>query len=164
MKQIKIEKITRDGFYPFGEFYDMGSPDGHALCGAIHKFYPDRMTTTCSGRLAFSPLVVKKPDSMVITQQEYHTTTEELILPLDDDMIIHVAPASGGAVVTDKAKAFLVPKNTLVKLKAAIWHLAPLPATAEQLTALIILPECTYANDCPVVDLSENEQFELVWG
>ena len=162
MKQIKLQPITRDEFANFGEFYNMTSPDGYPLCGAIHKFYPDRVTTTCKGRLAFSPLVVNKPERMIITQQEYHTTTEELILPLDDDMIIHVAPASGGTVVTDHAKAFLVPKNTLVKLKAAIWHLAPLPANNDKLTALIILPECTYANDCPVVDLSPEEQFEIV--
>lgn len=162
MKQVKVQPLTRDAFAPFGEFYNMASPDGYALSGAIHKFYPDRLTTTCRGRLAFSPLVVRKPDHMIITQQEYHTSTEELILPLDDDMILHVAPASGGQVVTDYAKAFLVPKNTLVKLKAAIWHLAPLPAAKDQLTALIILPECTYANDCPVVDLSPDEQFEIV--
>lgn len=154
--------MTRDAFAPFGEFYDMANPDGYALCGAIHKFYPDRLTTTCAGRLAFSPLVVKKPENTVITQQEYHNTTEELILPLDDDIIVHVAPASGGAVVTEHAKAFLVPKNTLIKLKAAIWHLAPLPATKDQVTALIILPECTYANDCTVVDLCADEQFEIV--
>jgi len=162
MKKIKVEPITRDAFAQFGEFYDFTNPDGYPLVGAIHKFYPDRMTTACSGRLAFSPLVVNRPSSMVITQQEYHTTTEELILPLDDDMIIHVAPASGGEVVTDYARAFLVPKNTLVKLKAAVWHLAPLPAKKDSFTALIILPECTYANDCPVVDLSEEEQFEIV--
>ena len=154
--------ITRDAFAPFGEFYDMANPDGYALCGAIHKFYPDRLTTSCGGRLAFSPLVVKRPDRMVITEQEYHTTTEELIFPIDDDMILHVAPASGGAIVTDFAEAFLVPKGTLVKLKAAIWHLAPLPATKEQLTALIILPECTYANDCTVVQIPADMQFEIV--
>ena len=162
MRQVKIESLTRDAFAPFGEFYDMVNPDGYALSGAIHKFYPDRMTTVCGGRLAFSPLVVNRPQSMVIKQQEYHTTTEELIMPLDDDMIIHVAPASGGTIVTDRAKAFLVPRSTLVKLKTAVWHLAPLPATKDQLTALIILPECTYANDCAVVDLSPDEQFEIV--
>ena len=162
MKQIKVQPLTRDAFAPFGEFYEMTNPDGYPLCGAIHKFYPDRLTTACVGRLAFSPLVVRKPDSMVITQQEYHTSTEELMLPLDDDIIVHVAPASGGTVVTDHVQAFLVPKNTLVKLKAAIWHLAPLPATKDQVTVMIILPECTYANDCPVVDLSADEQFEIV--
>ena len=162
MKTVKVQALTRDGFAPFGEYYNMADPDGYALEGAIHKFYPDRMTTTCRSRLAFSPLVVNRPPRMIINEQEYHTSTEELILPLDDDMIIHVAPASGGKIVTDYAKAFLVPKNTLVKLKAAIWHLAPLPATKERLTALIILPECTYANDCPVVALSPEEQFEII--
>jgi len=83
-------------------------------------------------------------------------------LPMDDDMILHVAPASAGAPVTHLAKAFLVPKHTLVKMNAAIWHLAPLPANKDQLTAMIILPECTYANDCTVVDLSPEEQFEIV--
>ena len=77
-------------------------------------------------------------------------------------MILHVAPASAGMPVTHLAKAFLVPKHTLVKMNAAIWHLAPLPATKEQLTAMIILPECTYANDCTVVDLPPEQQFEIV--
>ena len=162
MKQMKVQPLTHEAFAPFGQFYDMANPNGYALNGAIHKFYPDRLTTACAGRLAFSPLVVQRPESMVITQQEYHTTAEELTLPLDDDIILHVAPASGGAIVTEHAKAFLVPKNMLVKLKTAIWHLAPLPATKDQVTALIILPECTYKNDCTVVDLSADEQFEIV--
>ena len=85
-----------------------------------------------------------------------------MILPMDDDMILHVAPASAGTPVTDYAKAFIVPKHTLVKMNAAIWHLAPLPANNDQLTAMIILPECTYANDCTVVDLNDAEQFEIV--
>ncbi len=68
-------------------------------------------------------------------------------------MILHVVSASAGAVVTDYVKAFIVPKNTLVKLNVAIWHLAPLPSEKESLTATIILPECTYENDCTAVDL-----------
>jgi ureidoglycolate lyase len=102
------------------------------------------------------------PERMIITQQEYHTTTWEMIMPLDDDMILHCAPASAGAIVTDLAEAFIVPKNTLIKMNAAIWHLAPLPANNDKLTALIILPECTYANDCTVVNLKEDEQFEII--
>ena len=64
--------------------------------------------------------------------------------------------------MTHLAKAFIVPKNTLIKMNAAIWHLAPLPVNAEELTAMIILPECTYANDCTVVELKPEEQFEVV--
>lgn len=162
MKKIKAQPITHEAFAPFGSFYSMEQPDGFALQGAIHQFYPDRMVADSNHRVGYSPLVVQKPEKMIITQQEYHTTTWEMILPLNDDMILHCAPASGGVPATDYAKAFIVPKNTLVKLNAAIWHLAPLPVNEESLTAMIILPECTYANDCTVVDLKEDEQFEIV--
>ena len=162
MKTIKPIALTHEEFAPFGQFYAMDKPDGYALCGEIHKFYPDRVTADSEHRLGCSTIVVKKPEKMVITQQEYHTTTWEMIMPLDDDMIIHCAPASGGTPVPEHVKAFIVPKNTLVKLNAAIWHLAPLPYNKDQLTALIILPECTYANDCIVVDLTPEQQFEIV--
>lgn len=162
MKQIKLELITHENFAPFGQFCDMSHPNGYALCGELHQFFPDRITADSEHRVGYSPIVVKKPQRMIVTQQEYHTGTWEMILPLDDDMIIHCAPASAGAIVTDHVKAFLVPKHTLVKMNAAIWHLAPLPANNEQLTAMIILPECTYCNDCTVVDLAEDEQFEIV--
>ena len=162
MRKVKAEPITHEEFAPFGQFYTMDEPRGYALCGELHKFFPDRVTADSNHRIGFSPIVVNKPEKMIITQQEYHTTTWEMILPLDDDMILHCAPASAGSVVTDYVKAFIVPKNTLVKMNAAIWHLAPLPSTKDKLTAMIILPECTYANDCIVVDLSEDEQFEIV--
>ena len=159
MKTIKVEKLTHESFAPFGTFYDLTNPSGHSLDGEIHKFFPDRVTAYHQGEVAFSPLLVKKPDVMKVTQIEYHSHTCELILPINDDVILHLAEPSGGKPITDKTKAFLIPKNTLVKLKACIWHMAPLPVNEEQLTALIILPQCTYMNDCIVVDLKEDEQF-----
>ncbi len=162
MKTIKAKLINNDDFAQFGQFYSMTEPKGYALCGEIHKFFPDRVVADSNHRIGCSPIVVKKPEKMIITQQEYHTTTWEMIMPLDDDMILHCAPASAGVPVTDYVQAFIVPKNTLVKMNSAIWHLAPLPANNDLLTALIILPECTYANDCTVVDLNEDEQFEIV--
>ena len=162
MRQVKVSPLTYEAFAPFGQFYTMSQPQGYALCGELHRFFPDRLTADSTHRVGYSPILVKKPARMIITQQEYHTTTWEMILPMDDDMILHVAPASAGTPVTHLAKAFLVPKHTLVKMNAAIWHLAPLPANKEQLTAMIILPECTYANDCTVVDLAADEQFEIV--
>ena len=161
MRQVKVQPLTYEAFAPYGSIYDMKEPKGYALCGEIHQFFPDRLTADSQHRVGYSPILVKRPEKMIITQQEYHTTTWEMILPLDDDMILHVAPASAGKPVTELAQAFIVPKHTLVKLNAAIWHLAPLPASKEQLTAMIILPECTYANDCTVVDLTPEQQFEI---
>lgn len=162
MKTVPVLPLTQEAFAPYGEYYDMLYPQGHALTGALHSFYPDRLSEWCPTRMGFSPIAVKKPERMVIDAVEYHTTTPELILPLDDDMIIHVAPASAGTPVPQLTQAFLVPRGTLVKIRTAIWHLAPLPAHEPVLHAMIALPECTYANDCTVVALKESEQFELV--
>ncbi len=162
MRKIKAEKLTVEAFAPFGQFCKIDEPNGYALCGELHKFYPDRINAASCQTIGYSPIVVKKSEDLIIKQQEYHTTTWEMIMPLNDDMILHCAPASAGTPVPDHVKAFIVPKHTLIKMNAAIWHLAPLPANEEYLNALIILPECTYANDCTVVDLKEDEQFQIV--
>ncbi len=162
MRKVQAKPITNENFAPYGQFYTMDDPKGYALRGELHAFYPDRINADSAHRVGYSPIVVNKPDKMIITQQEYHTTTWEMILPMNDDMILHCAPASAGTPVGDLAEAFIVPKNTLVKMNAAIWHLAPLPASKAQLNAMIILPECTYANDCTVVDLPADQQFEIV--
>ena len=77
-------------------------------------------------------------------------------------MIIHVAPASAGTPVPELTKAFIVPKGHMVKINAAIWHLCPLPVNNDVLHAMIILPECTYANDCTVVEFEEKDWFKIV--
>ena len=159
MKTIKLEKLTKEAFAPFGCYYDMANPDGYALCGELHQFFPDRLTAYHDGQVAFSPILVKKPEVMKVTAIEYHTTTSEIIMPLNDDMVLHVAPPSAGKPLPEYTKAFIVPKNTIVKMNACVWHLAPLPLNETELCAMIVLPECTYMNDCTVVDLKEDEQF-----
>lgn len=159
---VKAIPVNREAFAPYGVYYDMLRPDGYALEGEIHKFYPDRISESAATRIGYSPITVKKEEHMKVKAVEYHTTTPEMILPLNDDMIIHVAPASGGTPVTGLTEAFIIPRGTLVKINTAIWHLAPLPVHEEELHAMIILPECSYANDCTVVELKEEEQFEIV--
>ena len=161
MRTIKAEPLTHEAYAPYGTFYHMTEPSGYSLNGELHRFFPDRMTESYITRAAFSPILVKRPEVMKITQAEYHTTTPEIILPINDDMILHVAPASAGTPVPELTKAFIVPKGTLVKINTAIWHLAPLPVHEEELQAMIILPECTYANDCTVVDYPEKDQFVI---
>ena len=159
MLNIKAEKLTKEAFSLYGEYYEMTNPNGYSLNGELHSFFPDRLVASQGANIGYSPIIVKKPEEMVITQLEYHTTTSEMILPLNDDMIIHVSEPSAGKPITNLTKAFIVPKNTLVKLKGCVWHLAPLPANEDSLTAMIVLPECTYMNDCIVVNLKEEEQF-----
>lgn len=95
MRQVKAIPITHENFAPFGQFYTMADPKGYALCGEIHKFFPDRLTASANHNVGYSPILVKKPERMIISAVEYHTTTWEMIMPLNDDMVLHVAPRIG---------------------------------------------------------------------
>ena len=39
MRTIKAVPISYENFAPFGQFYTMDAPKGHALCGEIHQLF-----------------------------------------------------------------------------------------------------------------------------
>ena len=163
MITIQAKPITVEGFRPYGSFASMLDPQGNCFPGDA-TFYPDQVMLPAQGArpIAFSPLTVKKPERMIVTQAEYHDTTGEGVFVLDDDAVIHVAPPSNRQIVPEKTEAFIVPKGTLVKLNTGVWHLAALPVHNDVLHVMIVLPERVYANDCIVCDYPEDRQFEIV--
>ena len=80
MKTIKANPITVENFAPYGSFTSIVEPSGNAL----GNFYNDKVLLPVSGSMpvAFSPLVMDKPDKMIISEVEYHNTTGEGILPV----------------------------------------------------------------------------------
>lgn len=158
MKTIQAKPITVEAFAKYGAFASVLTPEGVDLGG----FYRDQVLMPTSGRMpvAFSPLVVPKPAKMVVSAAEYHNYTPEIVLPMDDDAVIHVAPASKDPV-PEMTEAFLVPKGTVVRLNTGVWHLAALPVHSDALHVLIVLPERTYLNDCTVVQYDKKEQMEI---
>ena len=74
MREVKAVKINAADFAPYGTFCSMTEPEGYPLEGEIHKFYPDRISGTCVGTMAFSPIEVRK-DERIVKMAEYHTTT-----------------------------------------------------------------------------------------
>ena len=156
--KIKAQQLSMEAFAPFGSYTDICHPAGHSL----GVFYPDRLLMDVSGNMpiGFSPLSVDKPAEYVVTAVEYHNTTAEGILPLDADVVIHVAPASN-APVPEKTEAFIVPKGTLVKLNAGVWHMCALPVDKSHVNILIVLPQRTYMNDCVVVQYTPEQYIHI---
>lgn len=158
MKTIKAKWLTAEGFKAYGNFFDVVHPQGNNL----GTFYQDHILFPVSGMMpvGFSALKSKKPERMLVTQAEYHNTTCEGILALDDDVIIHVAPPSSEPV-PQLTEAFYVPKGTMVALNVGVWHLAPFPVHKDEVHLLIALPERTYYNDCTVVSYDEKDYMEI---
>lgn len=158
MRKIKAKPITMENFAPYGCFASILKPKGNCL----GTFYPDQVLFPVSGYMpvAFSPLASPKPERMIVDSAEYHDLTGEGVLCLNDDVVIHVAPPSKEPV-PEKTEAFLVPRGTMVKLNAGVWHLAALPVHEDVAHILIVLPERTYKSDCVVVQYAPEDQIEI---
>lgn len=158
MRTIKAKPITVENFQLYGSFTKILEPTGFSL----GDFYPDKCHFPVSTQLpiTFSPLITHKPAEYIVTTAEYHDYTCEGVVPMDDDMIIHVAPASKEPI-PHLTEAFLVPKGTAVRLNPGVWHLAALPVNLEEGHVLIVLPERTYKNDCVVVDYPEADWVKI---
>ena len=111
MRTIKAVPITVENFRPYGSFSSMLNPVGNCFPGD-NTFYPDQVELNLTGGrpVTFSPLTVKKPERMVVSEAEYHNYTGEGVFVIDDDAIIHVAPPSNRVIVPEKTEAFIVPK------------------------------------------------------
>ncbi len=158
MRKIKAEMLTVEEFSPFGSFTNVLEPKGSHL----GDFYNDKVLFPVSGDMpvAFSPLVIHKHERMVVTTAEYHNTTGEAIVVMDDDVVLHVAPPTNKPV-PELTKAFVVPKGTVIQLRTGVWHNGCFPLNKQEAHVLIVLPERIYMNDCCVVEYDEKDYVEI---
>ena len=163
MKSVKAEELSVETFLPFGFYANMLDPDAEKIGKEPIEFYRDMAQQDLGGKaiVSFSTCRVEKR-ALVVDVTEYHTATGEGCLPLDNDILIHVGPASPGAVPPlDKIRVFRVPQGTMVVIRPGIWHHAPFTVDNKPANVLIVLPERTYANDCIVVELKKADQIGI---
>jgi ureidoglycolate lyase len=164
MKTVKVEELSVEKFLPFGFYANLINPDAEKLGAAPIEFFRDMVQQDLGGApsASFSTLRVEKREP-VIDVTEYHAMTGEGILPLDNDVLLHVGPAtaSDAGVPLDKIRVFRVPKGTMVVLRPGVWHHAPFTVDDKPVNILIVLPERTYANDCQVVELKKADRIKI---
>lgn len=165
MKIVKVEGLTHEGFLPYGSYGQMLNPAAEGFAGPARVFFRDilQQDMGCASTVSYSTCRVE-PRELLITHIENHSRTAEGILPLDNDVIMHVLTATrpGVEVLTDRVRTFRIPKGTLVVLRAGVWHHAPYTVDDKPANVLIVLPERTYANDCTVVALNEDQWVGIV--
>jgi ureidoglycolate lyase len=160
MKTIKAQDLTAAAFRKYGDFAKMVEPDGEKF----GIFWRDQVQQELGSHTVSYSTCRVEPRPFVIQAAEYHSRCGEGILPLDSDVYIHVGPATpnGAPAPSDRFEVFRVPQGTMVTLRPGIWHMAPFAAGDKPANVLIVLPERTYANDCVVNRLTEDQfvQFE----
>jgi len=163
MRKTGIKRLTKDNFEPYGSFASILEPTGESFGEAPVVFYRDMVQQSLgfATNASYSACVVEQRP-WVITHAEAHDYCHETILCLDGEYLMHVAPATfDKQIPADRIEVFLIPKGTLVNVKAGVWHQAGFPYQCERVHILCVLPERTYARDCYCFDLSKKDQIEV---
>jgi ureidoglycolate lyase len=163
MRKITVKELGRDSFDVYGSYQHMINPKTEKIGQEPIEFFRDMVQLKLGSVPAASISVCrvqKRP--FVIDTVEYHNGSSEGILPLDGDIIIHVAPATPpDKIPLDRFEAFRVPAGTFVALRAGVWHHAPYALEKSVVNVLIVLPERAYALDCTALEIPEIEQIEI---
>lgn len=164
MKEISYKKLSVEGFAKFGSYANTINPSGPRLGAEPIEFFRDMVQS----QLGTTPVVsfgvcrvVKRP--FVLDVSEYHDTCCEIILPIEGDILMHVAPAVPEKEFPfDQAEVFLVPMGTICCLRPGVWHHAPYALCTDVVNCLIALPERTYMNDCKVYCFPADRHMRIV--
>ncbi len=164
MKDIRYKKLSLEGFAKFGTYANMINPVGPKLGAEPIEFFRD-MVQSQLGAIPVASFgvcrVVKRP--FVMDVSEYHDSCCEIALPLDGDVLMHVAPAMPEKEFPfDMAEVFLVPQGTICCLRPGVWHHAPFALRTEVVNILVALPERTYFNDSKVYAFPADKNMRVV--
>jgi ureidoglycolate lyase len=169
MRELRYRRLEPAAFAPYGSYAAMIAPDAGARAapriGAPPvEFFRDVLQSGIGADTTVSfgvCRVTRRPP--VIDASEYHDTACEAVLPLDGDVLVHVAPAvPGGRFPAEQAEVFLVPKGTMVVLRPGVWHHGPFALNVERVSCLVALPERLYQRDCHSVEVPAEDQIRVV--
>ncbi|MCE5187895.1 MAG: ureidoglycolate lyase [Eubacteriales bacterium] len=163
MKKTGIRRLSKESFEKYGSYASILEPSGEAFGEEPVLFYRDMVQQSLgyATNASYSTCVVSQRP-WVITNSEVHDFCHETILCLDGDYLMHVAPAtSEKQIPADRIEVFLIPKGTLVNVKAGVWHQAGFPYQCDRVHILCVLPERTYQRDCYCFDLPKKDQIEV---
>jgi ureidoglycolate lyase len=163
MRKVSVKELTLENFKKYGTFSNMINPDAVKFGGGPVEFFRDmeQLELGEAHGASFSVCRVQKRP-FIIDVIESHSKCGEANLPLDGDVLMHVAIATSKRYLPfDKIEVFRVPKGTLVTFRPGVWHCAPFAIDKDIVNVMVVLPERTYANDCEFVSIPEEEKIEI---
>jgi len=164
MKEIAYKRLSLEDFSKYGTYANMINPGALKIGCEPIEFYRDMASSNLGNATIVSfgvCRVTKRP--LIINVSEYHNYCQEVVLPLDGDVLIHVAPAVPEKEFPyEMAEVFYVPKGTIVCVKPGVWHHGPYVMDCDYVNCLIALPERTYMNDCHVYEFPEDKHIKIL--
>lgn len=131
MKTIKVKKLTKEAFAPYGEVLTI---EGREAGGnpASHLWYPQVVVIDNPTSINLMKVI---PHEFVLKDFEAHDHTTENLLAMDGDLIVGMAPA--GDLKAENVEAFYISAGFGISLKPSVWHAVPFAVGKEVMSACI---------------------------
>ena len=165
MKKIRFKELSFESFMKYGSFTDLKTPKETNFGNKEVCFYPDLLQQNLgnSKTASFSVCHIVKSDHVIIKSSEFHNFCNETIMPLNGDILMHIAPVTDKEVLqTNKIEVFRIPALTLVTVRPGVWHHIPFTYCCDSADIMVVLPERTYINDCHLYMIPEGEFIEVI--
>ncbi len=139
MSEIQTERITQEGFSPFGKV--VLRPDKPPTAkGEEFEFWSDIASYHLEGETEIGLCTVFRLPGHKVGWMERHHKTPEILVPIDAPFVL--------PVMRDRAiRAFRVEVGEAVVLDPGAWHSACLPADKESATYFVIFRRGTPNTD-----------------
>lgn len=138
MKTIKVQKLTKEAFAPFGEVLTV---EGREAGGnpASHYWYPQVVVIDDPTSINLMRVV---PHDFVLKDFEAHDHTTENLIAMDGDLIVGMAPA--GDLKAENVTAFYIPCGLGISLKPSVWHAVPFAVGKDVMSVCIFKNNTSY--------------------
>jgi ureidoglycolate lyase len=169
MRELRYRRLDPAAFAIYGSYAAMIEPDaaGRAapkLGQPPIEFFRDLVQSGMGTDTIVSfgvCRVSRRPP--VIDISEYHNASCEALMPIDGDVLVHVAPAvAEDRFPAEQAEVFMVPKGTMIVLRPGVWHHGPFALGSERVSCLVGIPERLYARDCHFAPVPPEDQIRVV--
>jgi len=166
MSRITVRELELAAFEPYGTYARL--IDNPRILAALPRpvvFRPDMIQLPLADSTVASFSICRvEPRELVITGGEYHDHASEGILPLDNDVLIHVAPPTHPrlGIPVDQFEVFRVPVGTMVALRPGTWHGSPYAMGDKPANVLVVLPVRTLVQYDGDLRLEPEQQIAIV--
>ena len=151
---IQIKSLTVEMFKRYGQVVKPPETAEPTIATDDLTYWKQQATIRIDGDVEVGILKVKKHE-MLFDQMEKHNETPEMLVALDADFIVPVAPPSEDIPSVEQIEVFHVKHGQAIIMDTACWHGGPNPLDKNEVTILVIFKDNTSQNDLVIKELSE---------
>ncbi len=155
---MKIESVELSAaeFAPYGKILTLDDiADFNPLAAGDDFTWTGTSEGFAIGGAGCSGMLLCRPREMVVEKMEHHVGTVEILVAVQQDYVLCVAPRHTPAPEMDKVKAFKVKQGTVLMMDPGCWHWILFPLTEKMARVLVIFKDKTGDEDLVFADLPE---------